>query len=120
MYCSSSYSGEEKWFGSPGHKELIENMVISRDNCGGILRVIIGIAKDEKAEPRETKECYPQDKMVMKITHLDETTCDFVVERVAIGYLSGSPRRRGRAAHAKLWKGTNARFLGQRRYRSGS
>jgi hypothetical protein len=82
VYESSSHAGDEKWFGSPGHNELIENLIHARDNCDGVLRVIIGIAKDERAEPRETKECYPQDKMLMKIVYLDEATREFRVERI--------------------------------------
>jgi hypothetical protein len=82
VYRSSNHAGDETWFGSAGHTELIENLVWARDNCDGLLRIIVGIAKDTKQEPRSTLECFPQDRLVMRITHLDESTCDFVTERV--------------------------------------
>lgn len=82
VYASAAHAGDERWFGSAGHNELIENLICARDKCDGLVRVIIGIAKDTKAEPRETEECYPQDKLIMKIVHLDEATKDFILERV--------------------------------------
>jgi hypothetical protein len=82
VYQSASHSGDEQWFGSAGHNELMNNLKWARNHCGGLLRTIVVVAKDMKAEPRETLECFPRDNLIMKITHLDEVTCDFVTERV--------------------------------------
>ncbi len=41
-YRSSNHLPNDKWFGSPGHSELIENLIWARDNCGGLLRVPSG------------------------------------------------------------------------------
>lgn len=81
VYRSSNHTGEEGWFGSAGHTELMENLAWARDNCDRLLRTIIVIAKDTAAEPRSTLECFPRDSLIMKITHLDEDSCDFITER---------------------------------------
>lgn len=82
VYRSSNHLPNDKWFGSPGHKELIENLICARDNCDGELRLIIAIAKDPNAEVREIKECFPHEKLQMKLIKLDEATCEFVTERI--------------------------------------
>ncbi|MGP0058344.1 MAG: hypothetical protein ACLPID_03530 [Beijerinckiaceae bacterium] len=74
------YSGES----SPGHKELLDNPAWSRENCGGEIRIIIAIAKDTSASPRAIKECFPAEKIRMRVTHLDEATGDFIAERVEV------------------------------------
>jgi hypothetical protein len=81
-YRSVSHLPDDKWVGSPGHNELIENLKHSFEKCDGILHVIIALAKDVNASPRSIAECYPAKGLIMRLTHFDETTGDFVAERV--------------------------------------
>jgi len=81
IYKSTAHSADKKWVGSPGHKELVENLNWTRDHCGGELRIIIAIAKDEQAEPRSIKECFPS-KMRMRLIRFDEASGEFVAERI--------------------------------------
>src|SRR5271165_1719229 len=37
--------------GKPGFKELRDNLALAQDNCGGLIHVIIAIAKDTEASP---------------------------------------------------------------------
>ena len=81
-YRSDPSRREGKWIGSPAHKELIENLIWSRDHCDGVLRIIIATPKNAKASPRAIHECYPQKRLKMRITHLDDTTGDFITQRI--------------------------------------
>jgi hypothetical protein len=57
----------------------MENLAWARDNCDGLFKVIIAIAKDTRAERRSIKECFPS-KMMMRLTHLDVPTAAFSAE----------------------------------------
>lgn len=63
----------------PGFGELMDNLAWARDHCDGRFKVIIAIAKDERADPRSIEECYPV-KMVMKLTEFDLATGAFLAE----------------------------------------
>jgi hypothetical protein len=65
------------WMARPGNRERVENLTWARDHCDGYFRVIIIVAKDTNADPREIAECYPQQKLRMRITDLDEQTGRF-------------------------------------------
>jgi hypothetical protein len=58
----------------------MKNLEWARDHCDGRFRVIVGIAKDRNARPRAIKECFPSDKLVMKLTHLDTLIGAFTAE----------------------------------------
>jgi hypothetical protein len=74
---------DEKWFGSPGHKELIENLAWARDNCDGRVRVITVIVEDKDVSPRSIRECLPpHDDLGMRVVSLDESAMEFVLERI--------------------------------------
>lgn len=60
----------------PGNGERLENLKWARDHCDGLFRVVITVAKDEKAHPREIAECYPRD-LLMRLVDLDEATGEF-------------------------------------------
>jgi hypothetical protein len=64
----------------PGATERLENLIWARDHCGGLVRVVIAVAKDVKADPRTAVRWFPQDRLVMKITELDENTGAFRAE----------------------------------------
>lgn len=82
IYRSSTQTKDNKWVGSPGHNELLENLAWARDNCDGEIRIIVAIAKDTKASPRSIKECFPAEGLKMRISYLNYITGDFVAERI--------------------------------------
>ena len=65
----------------PGHRELMENLAWSRDNCAGVFAVIIAIPKDRNADPRSISECFPSNIRMM-ITDLDLTLGTFSAEQI--------------------------------------
>lgn len=71
-----------EWRSRPGFVELLENLQHARDNTGGIVRVIIAIAKDLEAMPRSISECYPQPDLIMRVVDLDDDAGSFTLERV--------------------------------------
>ena len=79
--------------GKPGRTELLENLKWAQDNCEGILRIIIAIPKDPKAEPRSILECFPQKALRMRLTYLDEAAAEFVAERIEEAAWCPDPRR---------------------------
>jgi hypothetical protein len=53
------------------------------DNCKGEVRVIIAIAKDEKAAAsRSLRACFPQEDLRMRIVYIDEEAREFRAERI--------------------------------------
>jgi hypothetical protein len=64
----------------PGTKERLENLKWAREHCDGLARVVVMRANDTKADPRSIAECFPHDKLVMRITHIDEATGEFRAE----------------------------------------
>ena len=64
----------------PGAKERLENLKWAREHCDGLVRVVVMRAKDTKEDPRSIAECFPHDKLVMRITHIDEATGEFRAE----------------------------------------
>lgn len=63
---------------SLGHRELTDNLIWARDNCGGELKVIVAIAKDKVSIPRSIAECHPT-KMIARIIDLDDETGAFTL-----------------------------------------
>ena len=82
LYRSEAHASDTKWFGSPGHKELLDNLEHALAHCGGQLRIIIAMAKDVKAEPRSIAECFPARGLHMRLIHFDRVTGDFAAERI--------------------------------------
>jgi hypothetical protein len=74
---------EKDWAKRPGNRERLENLKWARENCEGLFRVIIAKAKDVNGNPREIEECFPQEKLLMRITRLDEESGEFRAESVA-------------------------------------
>jgi hypothetical protein len=64
----------------PGATERLANLIWARDHCEGLVRVVIAVAEDVKADPRSALRWFPQDRLVMKITDLDEETGAFRAE----------------------------------------
>lgn len=64
----------------PGAKERLDNLKWAREHCDGLVRVVVMRAKDTKEDPRSIAECFPHDKLVMRIIHIDEATGEFRAE----------------------------------------
>jgi hypothetical protein len=60
-----------------GDQERIENLKWARDHCDGRMRVVTIEAVDVNAEHRRIARSFPQKRMVMKLTGLNETTGEF-------------------------------------------
>jgi len=65
------------WKDKPGNRERIENLKWARDQCNGLMKVVIIEAKDVNADTREIADCIVQQRMVMKLVELDEQTGEF-------------------------------------------
>jgi hypothetical protein len=70
------------WKSRPGFVELIENLVHARDHLGGVVSVILLIAKDQKASPRSIERSSPAPNLKMRVAELDEDQGTFVLERI--------------------------------------
>jgi hypothetical protein len=71
-----------EWKDLPGNRERLENLIWARDHCGGRFRVVITVAEDVNARPRKIAKCFPQDKLIMQITKINEQTGEFRAEGV--------------------------------------
>jgi hypothetical protein len=70
------------WINRPGNKDRIEDLKWARAHCEGTFRVVIGVAKDIHANPRETIEAYHRGDLIMKIVEFNEETGEFRAEMV--------------------------------------
>jgi hypothetical protein len=71
------HSMDDGWFKSPGQRELRDNLVWSRDKCGGIFKVVVVTAKDTSAIPREVASSDPEMRYDMVLMSLDEESGAF-------------------------------------------
>ncbi len=77
VYDTFNQQSLTRWTDLPGNRERIENLKWARDHCDGLFRVVIAVAKDVTAVPREIADCFPQDRILMRITDLNEDTGEF-------------------------------------------
>lgn len=77
IYHAKARGDFTEWLQKPGNKERLENLKLAKNNCDGLFRVVVAIAKDTAAIPRAIKECFPHPKLVMRITELNEETGEF-------------------------------------------
>jgi hypothetical protein len=77
FYDTFNRENLSEWGERPGNWERLENLKWARDHCNGRFRVVITIAEDPNASPRKIAECYPQSKLLMCITDLNEETGEF-------------------------------------------
>ena len=68
------------WEARNGNRERIENLKWARDKCGGNLGVVITVAKDVGATPREIANCYDRKDIRMTLIELNELTGEFRAE----------------------------------------
>jgi hypothetical protein len=66
----------------PGSKDRMANLIWARDHCDSLVRVVIVVANNVKANPRRIADCFPVDRLIMRITHLDAATGAFRLESV--------------------------------------
>jgi hypothetical protein len=84
VYDTFNRPNLNEWKGLPGNRERLDNLIYARDHCEGHFRVVITVAEDVNASPRKIARCYPQDKLLMKITKMDEQTGEFRAESVDV------------------------------------
>jgi hypothetical protein len=60
--------------------QWIANLKWARNHCDSLVRVVIIQAYDVQANTRTIKFCYPDDSLIMRITHLDIETGVFRAE----------------------------------------
>ena len=77
-----THAPSDRWFKSPGQLELRDNLIWSRDKCGGIFSVVVVIAKDRTALRRSVANSEPEDRYKMRLTSLDATNGAFTAEAV--------------------------------------
>lgn len=82
VYRDEGWGDDVERVRRPGNKERINNIKFALENLSGIVRVVMAKAKDVKAHPREIESCWPQPKLVMRITHFDELTGEWAAESV--------------------------------------
>ena len=70
------------WMNKNGNKKRIENLKWARDHCDGEFRVVITVARDPAASPREISKCYRHPRLIMKLTELNEETGEFIAHNV--------------------------------------
>lgn len=70
------------WVGTPGHKDLVENLKWAKEHCDGVVSVIIAIAKEKDAHPRTISECYPQLNFRMRVENIDHEIGEFSLLRI--------------------------------------
>ena len=64
-----------------GVAEMMENLTLACENCDGLFKVVVTIAKSRTSLKKEIAECFPS-KMLMRVLYLDIEKAAFVAERV--------------------------------------
>lgn len=82
VYRDSGWGDDLERVNRPGNKERISNIRFALENLDGIVRVVMAEAKDVNARPREIDSCWPQPKLLMRITQFDEVTGEWVAQSV--------------------------------------
>jgi hypothetical protein len=70
------------WYSGPGRRYFFEDLAWARDNCGGIVRIVLSIRKPGDSEPVQVAESYADHNLVMRVTHMDPETGAFKLEQV--------------------------------------
>lgn len=77
VYHAKTRGDHAEWIKRPGNRERLENLKWAKEHCNGLFRVVVAIAEDVTAVPREIKECFPHPNLTMKIVELNEDTGEF-------------------------------------------
>src|SRR5262249_32438503 len=65
-----------------GAQNRTDNMAYAMEHCGGVFGVVICVAEDVNERPRSIAECWPQDRLQMRVTEFDPQTGEFCAEQV--------------------------------------
>ena len=68
------------WGNRPGNEDRKKHLRHALDHLDGYVRVVMTVAVDPEAEPREIKDVYPWGKLWFKIVRFDEDTGQFSLE----------------------------------------
>ncbi|KRF21000.1 hypothetical protein ASG90_00865 [Nocardioides sp. Soil797] len=71
------HAGLADWVSKPGNRERIRNLKVARDHCGGLFHVIWVTARDLNERPWTIAGRYPEERFMMKLIDLNETTGEF-------------------------------------------
>lgn len=71
------------WSNGPGFRYFMEDLLWARDNCNGIVRVIVATPKQD-GQTRRIAECYPQERLVMRVVDADPASGAFRLEQTTI------------------------------------
>jgi hypothetical protein len=72
VYRQEPYS--EKSRRTAGFSDLVKNLTLAQDKCGGILHMVLCKAEDTRASPRAVADRRPLDKIVLRLTEFDPVT----------------------------------------------
>lgn len=71
------------WHDGPGRRAFFRHLAWARDNCGGIVMIVLSVRKPWTASGRvQAFECYAQPNLIMRIVHLDPEVGAFRLEQV--------------------------------------
>jgi hypothetical protein len=70
------------WFEGPGSRFFFEDLAWAKNNCDGIVRVIVAVRDEQDKTKVSMAECYPQKNLVMRITHLDAEAGAFGLSQI--------------------------------------
>ena len=70
------------WYDGLGRRYFFEDLAWARDNCGGIVRIVLSIREQDDSEPAKVAESYADHSLLMRVTHMDPETGAFRLEQV--------------------------------------
>lgn len=68
------------WYSGPGRRYFFEDLAWARDNCGGIVRIVLSIRKEGDPERVSVADSYADQSLLMRVTHMDPETGAFRLE----------------------------------------
>jgi hypothetical protein len=71
------------WYSGPGRRYLFEHLAWARDNCDGIVRIVLSVREQGDPEPVRVAGSYADHDLRMRVTHMDPETGAFRLEEVA-------------------------------------
>lgn len=72
----------DAWRGKRGNRERIRDLILARDRCGGLFRVVIGRANAGRDAMLEGSLYEAAPDLTMRLIDLDEATGEFSAESV--------------------------------------
>jgi hypothetical protein len=66
----------------PGNKERMKDIQHAIEHLSSVVHVVVAIAKDPDADPREIQEAFARPDILMKITYFDDVTGEWCAEQI--------------------------------------